>query len=328
MVLSAAAPCRAQSIVLGLSSGVAAPGSSVTLNISLNATSSLPAAVGWKLAYSTVDFSSATIAAGAAATAANKQLSCTSSAGSATCILWSMNNTAVSSGVVATVTLPVKFTSDSSSSLQLAGGSAASPSGGTLGISTTGGTVTIASGLNGFTCNPVTFAAGATSSCTVALTAAAPAGGATIALTASPTTGVTLPATITIPQGSLTGAFSVTGGKVGAATSVMLTAGYLGANQGFGITVDPLTTSSVPSISSVSPTSAAIGAAITIAGANFGATQGTGTVTFNGVTAKATHWSSTSISVLVPSGASSGNVVVRVGGVASNAVAFTVIRYR
>ncbi len=323
--LSAAAHCRAQSVALGLSSGVSAPGSSVTLDISLNATSSLPAAVGWTLAYSTVDFSSATIAAGAAATAANKQLSCTSSAGSVTCVLWSMNNTAVSSGVLATVTLPVKFTSDSSSTLQLVGGSAASPSGGNLGTSTTGGTVTIASGLNGFTCSPVTFAAGTTSSCTVVLTAAAPAGGATIALTASPVTAVTLPAAITIPQGSLTGAFSVTAGKVAAATSVMLTAAYLGGSQGFGVTLIPATTSGVPSISSLSPTSGAVGAAITIAGSNFGTTQGTSAVTFNGIKATPTSWSATSFSVPVPSGASSGNVVVTVNGAASKGATFTVL---
>ena len=57
---------------------------------------------------------------------------------------------------------------------------------------------------------------------------------------------------------------------------------------------------------------------------NFGATQGTSTVTFNGTAATPTSWSATSIVVPVPTGATTGNVVVTVGGLASNGVAFTV----
>ena len=67
-----------------------------------------------------------------------------------------------------------------------------------------------------------------------------------------------------------------------------------------------------------------MGASVTIAGANFGTTKGTSTVTFNGTTATPTSWSATSIVVPVPSGATTGNVVVTVGGVASNALPFTV----
>ena len=80
-----------------------------------------------------------------------------------------------------------------------------------------------------------------------------------------------------------------------------------------------------PSISSLSPNSGTVGATVVIAGPNFGASQGTSTVTFNGTIATPTSWSDTSITVPVPSGATSGNVVVNVGGVASNPVAFTVI---
>jgi hypothetical protein len=63
---------------------------------------------------------------------------------------------------------------------------------------------------------------------------------------------------------------------------------------------------------------------VTISGANFGATQGSSTVTFNGTTATPTSWSATSIVAPVPAGATTGNVVVTVGGVASNGVNFTV----
>jgi len=80
----------------------------------------------------------------------------------------------------------------------------------------------------------------------------------------------------------------------------------------------------VPSITSLNPTSGPVGTSVTIAGTNFGATQGTSTVTFNGKAAAATSWSATSITAPVPSGATTGNVVVTVGGVGSNGVSFTV----
>src|SRR6202158_4723223 len=80
-----------------------------------------------------------------------------------------------------------------------------------------------------------------------------------------------------------------------------------------------------PSISSLSPTSGAVGASITIAGLNFGSTQGTSTVKFNGTTATVTSWSATSIVATVPSGVTTGNVVVTVGGNASNGSSFTVV---
>jgi hypothetical protein len=86
----------------------------------------------------------------------------------------------------------------------------------------------------------------------------------------------------------------------------------------FTVTVPP------PSITSLNPTSGLVGVSVTISGANFGATQGSSTVKFNGVTAVPTSWNATSIAAPVPVGATTGNVVVRVGGVASNGINFTV----
>lgn len=79
-----------------------------------------------------------------------------------------------------------------------------------------------------------------------------------------------------------------------------------------------------PAISSLSPNVGPVGTSITVAGAGFGATQGTSTVTFNGISATPTSWSNTSIAVPVPAGASTGSVVVRVNGQNSNGVTFTV----
>jgi hypothetical protein len=61
-----------------------------------------------------------------------------------------------------------------------------------------------------------------------------------------------------------------------------------------------------------------------VTGTNFGATQGTGAVTFNGIAGSPTSWSNTSIATAVPNGATTGNVLVKVNGIASNGVSFTV----
>src|SRR5206468_9657003 len=77
-------------------------------------------------------------------------------------------------------------------------------------------------------------------------------------------------------------------------------------------------------ITSLTPASGPVATPITIAGTGFGATQGASGVTFNGTTATPTSWSATSIAVPVPAGATTGTVVVTVGGLASNGSAFTV----
>src|SRR5712664_2068049 len=94
--------------------------------------------------------------------------------------------------------------------------------------------------------------------------------------------------------------------------------GVPNSNQGGGGNPSPA------SIANLNPNSGAVQSSVTIMGANFGATQGTSTVKFNGTTATATSWSAASITAAVPSGATTGNVVVTVGGVASNGVNFTV----
>jgi len=79
-----------------------------------------------------------------------------------------------------------------------------------------------------------------------------------------------------------------------------------------------------PSLTSLSPTTGAVGTAVTISGANFGATQGSSVVQFNGTSTTPSSWSNTSIVVPVPAGATSGPVVVTVNAVASNSATFTV----
>src|SRR6202007_3310366 len=124
--------------------------------------------------------------------------------------------------------------------------------------------------------------------------------------TATPTSWSATSIVAPVPAGATTGNVVVT---VGGVTS-----------NGVSFTV----TVAGPSVTSVNPTSGAVGTPVTITGANFGATQGTSTVKFNGIAATPTSWSATSIGVPVPAGATTGNVAVTVGGAASNGVSFTV----
>jgi len=98
------------------------------------------------------------------------------------------------------------------------------------------------------------------------------------------------------------------------------TAPVLVALTGSGTAVPPTT----PAITNLSPSSGAAGTAVTITGTNFGGSQGTSTVAFNGTPTTPTSWGANSIVGPVPSGATTGNVVVTVGGAASNGVNFTV----
>ena len=80
-----------------------------------------------------------------------------------------------------------------------------------------------------------------------------------------------------------------------------------------------------PALNSITPTSGPTGTPVTLNGSNFGLTQGTSTVSFNGVPASVTSWSDKTIAVAVPLYATTGVVVVKVNGVGSNGLTFTVV---
>jgi IPT/TIG domain len=125
-------------------------------------------------------------------------------------------------------------------------------------------------------------------------------------VSATPTSWSAASIAVPVPSGATTGTVNVTVGGV--------------ASNGMTFTVVPTAT-----ITSLSPASGEVGATVTITGTNFGSPHGTSAVSFNGVTATPTSWSATSIAVQVPGGATTGNVVVTVGGVASTGVTFTVV---
>ena len=124
--------------------------------------------------------------------------------------------------------------------------------------------------------------------------------------TASPASWSTTSITVPVPAGATTGSVVVT-------VSGQPSNGYL-------FTVAP----PAPNITDIQPNPSAVSTSVTITGINFGATQGESTLTFNGTTASPASWSATSITVPVPIGATTGSVIVTVGGQASNGFAFEV----
>jgi IPT/TIG domain-containing protein len=121
--------------------------------------------------------------------------------------------------------------------------------------------------------------------------------------TALPTRWSDTSVTVPVPAGATTGNIVATVG--GAASNAV-----------------SFTVSSGLSVTSVSPTSGNTGTSVTITGTGFGATQGSSKVTFNGTSSSITAWSNTSITTSVPSAATSGALVVTVGGASSDGTYF------
>ena len=208
LVLIAPFNGSAQNVTLGLASGAGSPGTLVALNVSLNAAiGNQPAGVQWSLNYSGADFSSVGFAAGGAATAAGKSISCNSGSGTATCVVWGINSTLIQNGVVATITFTISpSTLNTSSIIQLSGGLSASVVGAAISTTTTGGVVTIVQptppSLTGVSCAPSTVSSGQQSNCTITLSNNALSGGYSVSLSDSAPLLVSLPSAINVPGGT------------------------------------------------------------------------------------------------------------------------------
>ena len=123
---------------------------------------------------------------------------------------------------------------------------------------------------------------------------------------------------VTIPAGQAPGTY-----YLGACADDLAVVAESDENNNCKASTTTIIVSAPASISGLNPSSGPTATPVTISGASFGATQGSSTVTFNGVTATPTNWSDTSITVPVPATASTGPVIVTVNGVASNGVNFT-----
>ena len=128
-------------------------------------------------------------------------------------------------------------------------------------------------------------------------------------LSVNPTTGL-ISGTLTFVSA---GSYSVT---------AAVSDGSLSNSKTFSWTVSDV--SQAPTLVSLSPASGPVATSVIVSGANFGATQGSSTLRFNGASATPTNWSASQIVVPVPAGATTGSVVVTVNNMVSNGVAFTV----
>ncbi len=123
------------------------------------------------------------------------------------------------------------------------------------------------------------------------------------------------------------GAYSITNLIPGGYSLTISATGFNTANvaavpvNAGGITTENVSLSA-PNIAALTPSAGPVGTVIVISGTYFGVSQGT--VTFDGTTATPTLWTNTDITVPVPTGAQTGNVVVTAGGAAGNGVKFTV----
>lgn len=164
-----------------------------------------------------------------------------------------------------------------------------------------------------FAAGPYTCSVGSSAACTWIATSSVPSGGA-ITYSVSPTTVATVNAT--------TGA--ITPVAAGTATVTATQAASVGKNlqatATYTLTIIGL------SITNFSPTFGGVGYSVTITGTNFdGIVASNNSVTINGVaTATPTNISSTSLTVLVPKGATgAGNIEVKVGTQTASKGTFT-----
>src|SRR5208282_103407 len=101
-------------------------------------------------------------------------------------------------------------------------------------------------------------------------------------------------------------------GVTGSTAYCLVTVGGISSNNNLSFTVP------VPQVTSVSPSTAAVGTQITITGSAFGATQGSSSALLNGVNgyvgAQIVSWGNTQIVAIIPSGAITGPVKVNTTG--------------
>ena len=146
--------------------------------------------------------------------------------------------------------------------------------------------------------------------------------GASVAITGTTFTGATA-----VKFNGTTATFSVTDDShIATTVPPGATAGTLSVTTPGGTATSSGSFSVLPPtvITSFTPAGGAVGTSVTITGTNFGATQGTSTVKFNGVAASAaTSWSATSITVQVPVNATIGPITVTTtAGVSTSATNF------
>ena len=229
----------AQGPSLSLASGSAVKGGTLSLNLSLNAAANAPAGLQWTISYAPADITSLSAVAGPALTAAGEALNCISGGGSLTCLATGMTDSTISSGVVAVVTATLSSAStDTLDALTMTYAMGTLPDGTYIGVSGTGGTISVLPTVSALQCVPATLTSGQGSTCTVTLSLAAPTGGSSVAVSDN-NTALTVPTSVTVAAGSTTANFTATAGTVASNQSVTVTASLNGASATSPVTVTP-----------------------------------------------------------------------------------------
>ena len=242
-MLMLAAGCAFGQDTMILSSGSAVAGNTVSLDLSISVVpGSAPASLEWTYTYSAADFTAVSVVPGPVALAAGKSVSCNASPGAYRCLLFGINSTALSDGVVATATFTVSPTTTSTSStIQVINSSGAMASGIPVTITAISGLVAINPlyAVTGLVCSPATVTTPGSATCTVTVSAPAPTGGLIVNTGIASTASVTIPSSVAIAAGSAAGEFTASALGVGASTPAVLSVSLNASAGNFSLTLVP-----------------------------------------------------------------------------------------
>jgi len=223
-----------QNAVLGLPSVSGAPGSSISLDLTLSSSQNAIASAQWTLKYWPVDVAGLNVVAGPAA--AGKSLYCASGTGTVKCILAGLTSGVLADGVVARVTASLApGTPNAVSTIGVTGALGASQQGATIPIQGRAAVITIAqpAHLSGVACTPQGVITPGVAACTLTLSAPAAASMAFSLSSANPN--IRTPASVSVPAGGNSASFNITAASVNTIALAPVTA-TLGA-QSFSTTV-------------------------------------------------------------------------------------------
>ncbi len=241
---TAVSVASAQQVSLSLASGSTTPGGSVTVNLALaNSGGSQPAAVQWSMTYSAADISGVTVVDGSAATAASKTVVCNSTSGSAICIVSGLNDNAIASGALASITFNVASSpKDSSVPVQLAGLAASAADGSGVAAAGSGGTIAINKSaplaLSALSCTPGNVATPGSAACTISLNGSATGNGFPVTVQSN-NSNVTVPSAVTVSSGQSSAGFSAKAASVSSTQNAVLTAAAAGVSKTFTLALSP-----------------------------------------------------------------------------------------
>jgi len=236
-------------IALRLSSASAAPGSTVTLNVSLSSSSgSAPAGLQWTFNYPTAMVQTVSAQAGPAAVSAGKSISCADAPGAYQCLIWGMNTSPIPDGIIATITLGVSGAASGSAALPLDNAVGASAAGASIPATATGGTLTIlasANAVNSVACSPASLVTPAAATCTVSLKSAVSSATSVALSLGANSAPLTIPASVSVAAGSASGTFSAQAGAVGTAGTAIIVASFAGSSASFSLALSPAASSTL-----------------------------------------------------------------------------------